>query len=151
MMKLKRLFFVIAGCLAAGHAAADAQNESATPMYSIEALDIPASSFGYGPFAVSMGEGESPDVAGLYEQFDFFSFFNLAPHQVDLGQKMYRHFSCRGNKVSSSFCDALWDGANMAKAWRYSLYKGTPNLKSFLNQTIADDTEVIYTGLGNDA
>lgn len=151
MMKIKRLFFVIAGCLAAGYAAADAQNESTTPMYSIEALDIPASSFRYGPFAVSMGEGESPDVAGLYEQFDFFSFFNLPPHQVDLGQKMYRHFSCRGNRISSSYCDALWDGANMAKAWRYSLYNGTPNLKSFLNQTIADDTDVIYTSLGNDA
>lgn len=151
-MNFKKAFVLTAGFMAAGSAvyAADSEDKSTTPMYSIEVVDVPESSFKFGPFAVSMGEGENPDVAGLYEQFDFFSFFNLPPHQVDLGQKMYRHQSCYGMRVSSSFCDSLWDGDKMASNWRYSLYRGVSNLKSFHNQTIADDEEIIYAKLGED-
>lgn len=153
-MRLNKLFLLTAGFVAAGAAAvqaADKEELPTAPMYSIEALDVPESSFEYGPFAVSMGEGENPDTAGLYEQFDFFSFFNIAPHEVDLGQKMYRHKSCYGNRASSSYCDSLWDGKSLAKAWRRSLYHRVPNLKSVLNQNIADDTEVIYTKLGENS
>ena len=77
-MRLNKLFLLTAGFVAAGAAAvqaADKEELPTAPMYSIEALDVPESSFEYGPFAVSMGEGENPDTAGLYEQFDFFSFF----------------------------------------------------------------------------
>ncbi len=144
---ITKCVFAASVVCAAGAMAAD--SKETTPVFQIEPQEVPASSFKYGPFAMAMSEGTSPDIAGVFNRTDFFSFYNIAPHQTDFGQKIYRYKTCYDQSVISSFCDALWDGDSYASAWRTSFYYRLSNLKSFLNQQIYDDTEMIYTKLGD--
>ncbi len=158
MKFLKAIALAAGGALTAGAAGAAGDDAGTAgtdprtePMYEIEVIGAPASSFRYGPFAVSIGEGETPDFAGLYERNNIFSFFNTAPHMVDGGQKLHRLKTCFAEDAAENYCDALWDGDSYAKAWRYAIYDGLSHLESFLNQTLTPDTDVIYTKLGADA
>lgn len=123
-------------------------NAAATqPLYDITVVNDVSSDFTYGPYAVSLSEGTQPSYVSKFLKNNMFSYFDIAPHEYDFGQRMRRMFDCF-DRYDANVCDGFWKDRNdgMAYDWRYDSVVYTPQAKSVADSgTVTDESDFIFT------
>ncbi len=115
---------------------------SQEPAFSITEVDSSASG-NYGPFAVSMSDGDTPSTASVSYQNNMFSYMMIAPHEYDLGQHMLRMYDCY-TIMDSSVCNGYWDGdSHYASTWRYDMLYYKPEVSSTVNGNTTDENTFV--------
>src|SRR5574344_2150713 len=101
-------------------------NAAATqPLYDITVVNDVSSDFTYGPYAVSLSEGTQPSYVSKFLKNNMFSYFDIAPHEYDFGQRMRRMFDCF-DRYDANVCDGFWKDRN-GKGIGYKVDPNTTN------------------------
>ena len=134
--------FCLGMCLA-GFFGGAAYAGSADPAFSI--TEVNSGKFAeYGPFAMSLSEGESPKAASVFYRHNMFSLMMTAPHQYDLGQHIRRYMDCY-DILDSNVCDSYWDGRDTyAAKWRYEMLYYVPEVTSVVDSVSSDENAAVF-------
>lgn len=149
-MNLKKLF--VCGFISGLLTVSTAYAAQTTPFYNIEVVNGSDYDYKYGPYGVSLSEGDNPKVASILMKNNMFSYFGMAPHEYDFGQRLRKANDCI---FANDICDAYWAGVNssMGQNWYSDIINNVKQLRSLVNNnavSIFDEEEMIYTQISDD-